>query len=545
MFQKHVGVRLQKGEGLSGRIWAEARPLSIDNYRFWNGRAGAFEGDPIGPAMGVPMYVDGKVTGVIGLTRLVYSKSFTEDELDAMSRLAELAGILLTNARLRSSLETELAARVDAQAALQVAYEGLEQRVQVRTAELAALHARERERRAEAERSRRIADGLREIVAALNTQQSLDETLDFIVSHACRMLKSDGAAIFRLEQVAGGEPALRVQAGCGLTPGFVESASLPYHSSIAGRSLREGRAIPVPDIRRQIAVMSDDLAPSPYLQRPEMQLLMASFAAMLLTPLTVGRQPYGVMALYYRKSRPFAEEDINEAQSLADQTALAIESARLREQAGEAAALDERNRLARELHDSVTQSLYSVTLYAEAAARQMEAGNDPAVIDHLRDLRDTSRDALREMRLLIYELRPPEIERTGLAAALRARLQAVETRGGVRAELIQDGDENIPAAVQQELYHIAREALNNSLKHSLANHLTVRLFYRPDETALEVEDDGAGFDSEAGMEAGGMGLRTMRERAQRLGAELELRTALGQGTLVRVTKKAQTGQTIA
>ena len=284
-------------------------------------------------------------------------------------------------------------------------------------------------------------------MAALNAQQSLRETLDFIVSHACRMLRSDGAAIFRLEQVAGGEPALIVQAGCGLDHAFVESAALPYAGSLAGRSLREGRGIPVPNIRDQLAVMSDDLAPSPYLQRPEMQQLTASFAAMLLTPLTVGRQPYGVMALYYRTTRPFSDEDVAEAQSLADQTALAIESGRLREQAGEAAALDERNRLARELHDSVTQSLYSVTLYAEAAARQVEAGNQAAVIEHLRELRDTSRDALREMRLLIYELRPPEIERTGLAAALRARLQAVETRGGVRAELIQDGDENIPAAV--------------------------------------------------------------------------------------------------
>ncbi len=304
MFEKHVGVRLKRGEGLSGRIWAEARPSSGDNYRFWDNRAGAFEGDPIGPAMGVPLYVDGTVMGVIGLTRLVYSKPFTDDELDAMTRLAELAGILLTNARLRGSLEQELAAREQAQAALQAAYNDLDRRVQERTAELAALHAQERERRADAERSQRIADGLGEIVAALNAQQSLRETLDFIVSHACRMLRSDGAAIFRLEQAAGGEPTLRVQAGCGLTPGFVESAALPYATSIAGRALREGRTVAVPNIRSQLLAMSDDLAPSPYLQRPEMQQLMESFAAMLLTPLTVGRQPYGVMALYYRGTRP-------------------------------------------------------------------------------------------------------------------------------------------------------------------------------------------------------------------------------------------------
>ena len=375
---------------------------------------------------------------------------------------------------------------------------------------------------------------MRQIVAALNSQQSLAETLDFIVKHACRMLNSEGAAVFRLEQVPGGESALIVQAGSGLRPDFIEHASLPYRESIAGRALRENRPIAVPNIRDQLAALSDDLAPSPYLQRPEMKELMASFEAMLLTPLTVAGQSYGILTAYYHDSRSFSPEDMREAQSLADQAALAIESARLREQVGQAAALDERNRLARELHDSVTQSLYSVTLYAEAAARQVEAGNEDAVIDHLRALRDTSRDALREMRLLIYELRPPEIERIGLAAALRGRLQAVETRGGVHAELVQEGDENLPVSAQQELYHIAREALNNSLKHAQASNILVHLTYSPDQTVLEVQDDGAGFDWVAGMEAGGMGLHTMRERAQRLGAQRTRRGA-GEGTLVRVT----------
>ncbi|MGE5601854.1 MAG: GAF domain-containing protein, partial [Nitrososphaerales archaeon] len=535
MFQRHVGLRFKRGEGLSGRIWAEGRPLRVDNNRFWAGRASVFEDEPIGPAMGVPLYVDRQVAGVIGLTRLEHSKPFDDDELDAMGRLAELAGILLTNARLHNSLQQELVARVEAQAALQAAYQDLERRVNERTAELASLHRQERERRAEAERSRRIADGMSQIVAALNSQQSLSETLHFIVTHACKMLNSQGAAVFRLEQLPTGERTLRVQAGCGLAPDFLERASLPYPASIAGRALKENRTVAVPNIRAQLAVMSDDLAPSPYLQRPEMQDLMATFSAMLLTPLIVAGQPYGVLCTYYHASRAFSDEDMREAQSLAGQAALAIESAGLREHAGEAAALDERNRLARELHDSVTQSLYSVTLYAEAAARQVEAGNQEAVTDHLRALRDTSRDALREMRLLIYELRPPEIEQIGLAAALRGRLQAVERRGGLHAELVQEGDENLPVAAQQELYHIAREALNNSLKHAQATRIAVRLQYEPNRTVLEVRDDGVGFDSLAGTQAGGRGLRTMQERAQRLGAELEVQTGPGEGTLVRVT----------
>ena len=427
---------------------------------------------------------------------------------------------------------------MDAQDALQAAYVDLERRVQERTAELAALHADERERRAEAERSRRIADGMREIVAALNQRKKLGDTLDFIVTHACRMLKSDGAAIFRLRQVQGGEQMLVVQAGCGLDRQSGEVASLPYDGSIAGRVLQENRPIPVPNISAQLIAMYDGQAMPLYLQRSPIRKLMAAFSAMLMTPLFVGGQPYGILTLYYRDSRSFDDDDISEAQSLADQVALAIESARLREREGQTAALDERNRLARELHDSVTQSLYSMTLYAEAAARQVDVGNSGQVTEHLRALRDTSRDALREMRLLIYELQPPEIERTGLAGALRARLQGVEIRGGVHAELLQDGDETIPTAAQRELYHIAREALNNSLKHAQATHIVVRLSYRPGLTVMEIEDDGMGFDREAGMEAGGMGLRTMQERAEHLGAQLEVQTAATAGTTVRVTLKS-------
>ena len=245
-----------------------------------------------------------------------------------MGRLAELAGILLTNARLHNSLEQELAARVEAQAALQAAYQDLERRVEERTAELAALHMAERDRRAEAERSRRIADGMRQIVAALNSQQSLAETLDFIVKHACRMLNSEGAAVFRLEQVPGGEPALAVQAGCGLGTDFVEQASLPYRESIAGRALRENRPIAVPNIRapagraspttwrRRRICSGRDASSSWHIRRDAVDAADGGGPAV--------RRPGGLLPRFAWLSRL---RTLREAQSLADQAALGIESA--------------------------------------------------------------------------------------------------------------------------------------------------------------------------------------------------------------------------
>jgi signal transduction histidine kinase len=216
---------------------------------------------------------------------------------------------------------------------------------------------------------------------------------------------------------------------------------------------------------------------------------------------------------------------------------MAVENARLYEQAQQSAAFAERSRLARELHDSVTQSLYSLTLYAEAAARMMQNGEHTQAAGYLREMRDTAQEALREMRLLIFQLRPPTLEKSGLAAALQARLDAVETRGGIRTKLRVEGDSGakpIPLLVQEELYHIAQEALNNALKHAHPTQVQIYLRFDPDAVHLEISDDGAGFALPSAEESGGLGLPGMRERAERIGADLRLQSAPGQGTKVAV-----------
>jgi signal transduction histidine kinase len=261
------------------------------------------------------------------------------------------------------------------------------------------------------------------------------------------------------------------------------------------------------------------------------------FRALLSVPVFIGDRAYGALSLYYYQSRPFAEEEIDLVQTMADQAALAIEAARLREQAKTSAAAEERNRLARELHDSVTQNLYSVTLYAEAAARLLAVDQTQQAAEHLRNLRDTSQEALREMRLLIFELRPMDLQKMGLAGAIQARLQAVETRGGIQAELRQEGVEFaplVPQSVQEELYHIAQEALNNTLKHSRAQHVTVSISYGAHLTRLQVQDDGVGFAMEEAAEGGGLGLRGMRERVERIRGCLNIESAPGQGATITV-----------
>jgi len=201
------------------------------------------------------------------------------------------------------------------------------------------------------------------------------------------------------------------------------------------------------------------------------------------------------------------------------------------------AAIEERQRLARELHDSITQSLYSLTLLAEAGRRFAGQGDLRQAQHHLRRLGETAQQALKEMRLLVYELRPLVLQKVGLAGALRQRLDAVERRAGVQTRLEVEGGLALPPLLEQELYRLAQEALNNALKHSGSPLTVVRLFSDGEYVQLEVEDEGIGVDLDTAGEQGGMGLMGMRERAERLGADLLIDSAIGRGTRVRVRVK--------
>ncbi len=210
-----------------------------------------------------------------------------------------------------------------------------------------------------------------------------------------------------------------------------------------------------------------------------------------------------------------------------------------------AAVVAERNRLARELHDSATQSLYAVTLYADAATRLLSSGQIEPAAENLLKLRGTAKEALGEMRMLIFELRPPILAEQGLAAALRARLEAVEGRAGLKTELHVEGDPHVtsshlgtvsrlPIHIEEGLYRIAVEALNNALRHAQARCISVSLCFDPEAARLQVADDGIGFDPAAAPKAGGLGLRGMAERAEEMGGTWRVESSPGIGTRMTI-----------
>jgi PAS domain S-box-containing protein len=198
------------------------------------------------------------------------------------------------------------------------------------------------------------------------------------------------------------------------------------------------------------------------------------------------------------------------------------------------AALEERQRLARELHDSVTQSLYSLTLLAEASHRTARAGDIEKVATNIARLGETAQQALKEMRLLVYELRPLALEQSGLADALQYRLDAVEKRAGVDTNLRVELDIELPAEIENALYRVAQETLNNALKHAEASKVSIFLRSNEQEVAIEIVDNGKGFDTGQAPRHGGLGLVSIGERIEALQGKWSITSKPGEGTRVTV-----------
>lgn len=237
---------------------------------------------------------------------------------------------------------------------------------------------------------------------------------------------------------------------------------------------------------------------------------------------------YSTLTIQAEQSRQRSEELLIELQAAHKQ---------LQEYAGQAeelAVAKERNRLARELHDSVTQTLYGLTLQSEAASRQLTKGHLKLVADYLREIKASAQESLQETRLLIFELRPPLLEEEGFAAAIRSRLESIESRSGLNVILDVQDDNNLSEDVENSLYRIAQEALNNILKHARAQQVRLELFHDKGKQILQISDDGRGFDPDLYPNSGTMGLTSMRERAQQIGGELQIHSTPGKGTTIRV-----------
>ncbi len=378
------------------------------------------------------------------------------------------------------------------------------------------LERRVAERTREIDRRQRVSDSLRDIISLLNSNRPLQEVLDLIVLQARRMLEAEATAIYRLQ---GDQETTTILASYGL-PGNYIGDHLPDKELLNRALAVEGGNGVV-----QWAGIGGD---QPAVATHATEAIDELYGAQLVIPLALKEEIYGGLIFYYREPRPLSFQELELAVLFGEQTKLAIENARLRAQSEQLAVAAERSRIARDLHDSVTQTLFSASLIAEVLPRIWDKDRAESK-RRLNELRQLTRGALAEMRTLLLELRPATLIEVELNELLRQLTEAAVGRARIPIELNIEGVAPIPPDVKIAFYHIAQEALNNVIKHARASHAAVTLRRQTGLLSLCVHDDGRGFELQR-VTPQHLGLTIMQERSDAIHGELRIASTPGRGT---------------
>lgn len=269
---------------------------------------------------------------------------------------------------------------------------------------------------------------------------------------------------------------------------------LDAHSTVLHQSLATGAPV----------YLSGSALPAGWGDHPDLLLIM--------TPLRSRGRNLGVLSLVRDQRHCLPDIPSDLLTTIADQIGVALENIRLYQLTRQSAIIEERERLARDIHDQVTQSIYSAGLFAEAARSAAEIGDLDRVYHHSHSILRMTNQALRELRLLLFELRTEALARHGLVNALRERLNTVEHRAGIAGEVYATGIDNLPVSLEETYYRIALEALNNALRHAHADRVDIILMKEEGDLIMTIVDNGIGFDREVAAASGGMGLEGMQKR---------------------------------
>ena len=391
-----------------------------------------------------------------------------------------------------------------AQDELREANEGLEDRIAARTQEMAALF---------------------DVTMLTSESQDVSDLLGPALTRIIELGSCQAACIHLFTD---GHSSLYMVAQRGLPSNVVaRMENIPIQDVLAERMDRSGDPILIPEMSTSTVLPAE----------MEAEGLPSYLGAQLRARGTA----QGLLSCFRESGQQFLMNEVSMLVALAEQLGVVVENHRLYQQTRNMAVLEERGRMARDMHDSVTQSLYGLTLFARSAREAAENKDVTRLESNLGQIEDSSRNALAEMRLSLHQLQPITVERQGLVEALRSRLESVEQALGIESQLHIDGEISLQTNEAEQLYYIAIEALNNSLKHAGASKVDVRISPDGTQVKLEVSDDGCGF--ETSRVQSGMGLNNMRARAEILQARLNISSQPGAGTLIQVM--AGTGQEVA
>jgi signal transduction histidine kinase len=432
--------------------------------------------------VGIPLISQGELVGVfyLGSDR---PAAFSKEELEIAAEVATVLAIAIKQAELQEKVRDHI--------------KNLEKRVAERTRELSTLY---------------------DVTAISSQRLNLQAILHDTLLRVLAALSCDRGAIQLWDDT---DASWNIIAHPELPPDHKALINTDFSKRTPINWIfKHNQPLLAPDISANPQACHDNRLEGPY--------------AYLGAPMRVDGQVVGVVSLYDAMGREFSAADVALLTAVADYLGVAVERNYLQKQAENVIRAKERKRIAREMHDAVTQSLYSLILFAGAAKEQLRNGELAVAYQHIQDLEGSARQALSEMRLLLYELQPKILEKDGLAAALEDRMNTVEKRVGLQANLLLEGEHKVSPDVEWELYSIVLEALNNTLRHAKATTVTVRVSAEDDRVEIEIKDDGQGFEPTAVARRGGMGLENIRQRVENLEGELAILSAPGQGTTIRV-----------
>jgi len=462
------------GEGITTRVAMSGEPIAVEDALNDPRVAHRItDGEGIRSLLHVPIKVNGEVFGVFGVNYREPRRLAGEEERVLLA-LAHRAAVAIENARLYAESERRLH-------------------------ELEALYRADE---------------------TLHSSLRLNDVLRSLVEVARDVLSADRTSVHVWDPQS---HQLVVAAANGYSP---ESIFFPL-------SARE--ELVIEDLIGANVVVIEDAPNDPHLASLRLSEIVKreGIQSAMAAPIIVSGQAFGVFGVAFCTQHSPTLDEQRVVQALAQRAGLAIHNARLFEQAQQVATAEERQRLARELHDAVTQTLFSASLIAEVVPRLWER-NPQEARQRLEELRRLTRGALAEMRTLLLELRPAALVETPFPQLLRQLAEATSSRTSLRIEVRADSDERrLPAEVQIGLYRIAQEALNNTVKHAAASRAELQFRRRGGRANLQIEDDGRGFD-ETRTPPGHLGLSIMRERARAIGAQLRVESHEGSGTRIHV-----------